>query len=807
MTRLYSQKGAVILVALCFVVVLGISLASYISMSSRAMQLSHRTFQAGLSKQLAEMGQEEALRALNRNDWSDWTNGTAVDWTLDAANKRATATITFPAGKFGQGLTGSVKIRVDNYDAYQLDSAWVTGTSYRVNDLVGDNGIWYRCIKAHTSGASNQPVNWNYWVPEGVPWTWDSSRTYAAEDLIVYNEVWYRCISSNTNHAPPSYPAEWQALVAIYTSVPAWPYTTGGQEALLLTGGGVVRLTNANWGTNPPYQWRWRDGQSYKLNDVVLYNGVWYRSGSDHTSSWSNYPTGWATVWTTMTSMWDWSNFTSYNLNDVVYHTGSNSWYRCIRAHSSAQTPSSSPLYWSNKPRFEMKWDSGRQYGANDTVFYNGLWYLSLQGSNYGQNPATATTYWASAANPSYQWDSSTSYAANTYRSYSGAWYKSLSAHTGQSPNNSTYWTSAWAQSAGVTSGAPVIYTEGTIRQAGNPATVTQLRAIVAPAPLFPNALGASTLINLPSTATIDSYDATYTYNSTTAPFSAASPNRGSSAVVAGGTTSATAVTMTSARVNGYVSAPPASTAPYAPRWTYGGTAIVTDVASPTVPPTRVDLARVSRSPFIPQFAIQAVAGGINITLPSGTITRLGTPGATTPSIYTISGNLDRISSSSDILYIVGPVVLNVTGRLYMTNSPASGRIVISPTGSLRLRFAGQLWVGGGSPVATIQNLTLDPQKCILLGTSTGNTAGSHYYWSTDPFYGVIYMPNAYLSTWSNVPLYGAVSASNIAFPQAGGQMHYDTNLRHATIPGVEQPYAITEWRELTDASELATMP
>ena len=53
-----AEKGTVILVALCFVAVLGISLAGYIAVCSRAMNISNRSYQAGLSRQLAEMGLE-----------------------------------------------------------------------------------------------------------------------------------------------------------------------------------------------------------------------------------------------------------------------------------------------------------------------------------------------------------------------------------------------------------------------------------------------------------------------------------------------------------------------------------------------------------------------------------------------------------------------------------------------------------------------------------------------------------------------------------------------------------------------------
>ena len=76
-----SIRGTVILVALCFVAVMAIVLGSYLAVTTRAMQLSNRGFQAELSKQLAEAGLEEALRAFNKNDWTDWTSSGAVPYS------------------------------------------------------------------------------------------------------------------------------------------------------------------------------------------------------------------------------------------------------------------------------------------------------------------------------------------------------------------------------------------------------------------------------------------------------------------------------------------------------------------------------------------------------------------------------------------------------------------------------------------------------------------------------------------------------------------------------------------------------
>jgi len=157
------------------------------------------------------------LRAFNKNllsgtdttaalaDWS--TGGVTSNWTLDTANKRATATITFPATKFGQGVTGSVKVRVDNYDAAQLGSTWSSSTTYRINDLVGNNGIWYRSVRNGNTNQTPSTANVTWWVHLPIPWTWSSDRTYSQYDVVNYKGIWYRYVnSSSTSGNVPTLP-------------------------------------------------------------------------------------------------------------------------------------------------------------------------------------------------------------------------------------------------------------------------------------------------------------------------------------------------------------------------------------------------------------------------------------------------------------------------------------------------------------------------------------------------------------------------------------------------------------------------
>jgi hypothetical protein len=576
------DRGTVSLVALCFAAVLGISLASYITISSRAMQFSNRSFQAGVSKQLAEVGIEEALRAFSKNDWNGWSSsGITVTWdtATHASNKRATATMSFPTGKFGQGTTATVKIRVDNYDAAHLGASWSSGKNYRINDRVGYNGIWYRCLSAHTSSTSNRPPNLAFWAEAPIPWAWCPNRSYTSNYDIVNHDhdgdgvgTWWRC--KNTHTSGSTFDAgKWNSIP--YPRLTFTNPTYYGEDTFLFHLNTWYRSKSDQWewfgfnssdwdavsgaSTNmPTLSWAYRNAQTYAFNDVVYYNVTWYRCIS--TSSTGNIPTN-TTHWENALSgsMHGWNTSLNYNLGDVVYHSGTSAWYRCIRAHS-GQTPSGSSVYWANTPLFSTEWDAGRQYSQNDTVRHNGVWYLSLQNSNAGQNPATATSYWmgANTTNTSYTWSSATSYSVGAYRCYGGVWYRCLSATTANAnhtPNNTTYWTSAWSNSWGITTGAPVVYAEATVNIPNNPAQKTQLRALLAPAPLFPNAAGATSDLTITTgTGTVDSYDSKLgAYNQTTSPFTPSAPNVSDSAVLAAA--GALAVNGTT-HVKGYLAAP-----------------------------------------------------------------------------------------------------------------------------------------------------------------------------------------------------------------------------------------------------------
>lgn len=774
--RPQSERGAIILVALCFAAVLAISLSSYLAISSQAMRLSNRSFQTDLSRQLAEAGLEQALAAFNANDWTGWT----------IAGTTASRTVTFASTKYGGvNVTGSFKLRVDNYNAFHLDATWVGGTSYQIGDLVGRNGLWYRCVQNHSSSQTpNGMANLEYWAPEPVGWKWRSNGSYANEAVVNYNGTWYRSTASSNNNTPTG--AQWTSIG--YLGPLQASHSNG--DIIYFADNNTWYRRQGGWNNDSRISWQWENGNTYSFNDLV------YRRASGSTFSWYRYINANPSSGNALTNssywengisgaMWAWSATADYNPGDVVYRSGS--WYRCLRAHDNQQPPNTT--YWSNSPAGTSAWLTGRTYAVDSVVQHNGTWYRNT-GSTTNTPPASP---WISAATPT--WNSATAYSAGNHVAYGGVWYRCLSAHTNQTPNHATYWTAV---------AAPVVYSEGIATLPDGPAVRTQLRANVAAAPLFPNALAATDTVSLGTTSLVDSYDsAAGTYAAQAA---IANNPEIFKAVVAGTRSSGMqdSVVLSSATVKGYAAAPGSSSTPAVPKVAYAASAKLQNVdgtvTSPDSTATNVDLTRISRSPYIPQLSIQTVVGGTE--LPDDNGITLGTPGATTPSVYFFDGDLDMNNASENIT-INGPVVLTIDGYLRIRSS-TSARIRITATGSLRLHVARDLRLessGGG-----IDNQTLDPKNLVVLLTRSGND-NFEISCPTQPFYGVVYLPNSgsNLSVADGVEVYGAISAQNVSL-NGSASLHYDTSLRHFAVPGVEPAYVITDWREL-GTSERATLP
>ncbi len=514
-----------------------------------------------------------------------------------------------------------------------------------------------------------------------------------------------------------------------------------------------------------------------------------------------------------------WSSSNAYTTVNMVYHRGV--WFQCIAAVSAGgSAPQADTTKWASAPSIWNPAATYTNYSATsgDIVVYGTSAYRCAR-THSNQLPTNAN-FWASVTLAN--WSASTSYTVGSIALYKGTVFRCLIAHSNQTPPNSTYWACA-----------PVIYAEGTVTLPGSTKIIrTQLRAEVNPAPLFPNAAAASTAITLSAASVVDSYDSNLMNSADTwnpampyivgdvvrsggifyrcilgntnkTPASNASnwvQPAGYAAVVTGGNTSATAVTLTSGRVNGYVAAPSTTTSPFGPRTSFGTSAVVTGSAiSTATPTTKVDTNRVIRNVHIPQFTINTPSTSGAPSLPSsGELYVSVTPPNT--KVYYHNGNLSITDSR---LYTVsGPVQIIINGyyyqSLYPSPSTASAKIQITnnATAKLEMFIAGDVALYGGG----IENLTGLPKNCAIFSNTTSTAPDMS---TTTPFHGVIYVPNGSFKVLSAATqnLYGAFSAKSLTFSTAT-PIHYDTSLRTTVFTGADTPYQITSWRELTSPTE-----
>jgi len=513
-----------------------------------------------------------------------------------------------------------------------------------------------------------------------------------------------------------------------------------------------------------------------------------------------------------------WSSNNAYTTANMVYHRGV--WFQCISAVSAGgSAPHLDTTKWTSVP---STWNPAATYtsysaSSGDFVVYGTSAYRCIR-THSGQLP-TNTNFWTSVTLAN--WINSTTYTVGSLALYKGTVFRCIVAHSNQTPPNATYW--AWP---------PVIYAEGTVTLPSSSKVIrTQIRAEFNPAPLFPNAAAASTAVTFSAASVVDSYDSnlmnsTDTWNSATAyvagdvvrsggifyrcilantnktPASNASnwvQPAGYAAIVAGGNTGGTAVTLTSGRVNGYLAAPSNTASPYAPRTSTGTSAVVTGSAiSTATPPTKIDAARVTRNVYIPQFTINFPSTSGATTLPNGTAT-LGTAGSSTPAVYYYNGNLNI--TDSRVYTINGPVQIVINGYYYQNLNSGSGakiQIANNTSAKLEMFIAGDIAIYGSG----IENLTYLPKNCVIFSSTTATAPDMS---TATPFHGVVYVPNGSFKVVGVQNLFGAFSAKNLTF-SAAAPLHYDTSLRTTVFTGADTPYQITSWRELTLVAEQLTL-
>lgn len=147
------QRGSITLLALCLTAAMAISLGSYLALCHRSQQFGIRQIQNDKVRELAQVGLEEALWALNQNNWSaSGPSGNAV-WTISGT----TRVITLAYPMTGQGMSGQVELTITNYvtppTMTPLTSAsWPAASSKATVTLAGGE-VFTKTLQASTTPA------------------------------------------------------------------------------------------------------------------------------------------------------------------------------------------------------------------------------------------------------------------------------------------------------------------------------------------------------------------------------------------------------------------------------------------------------------------------------------------------------------------------------------------------------------------------------------------------------------------------------------------------------------------------------
>jgi hypothetical protein len=334
--------------------------------------------------------------------------------------------------------------------------------------------------------------------------------------------------------------------------------------------------------------------------------------------------------------------------------------------------------------------------------------------------------------------------------------------------------------------GARTLKVTATSTQTGGRVSTRTLTASTHRAPLFVNAVAATTgtlrFTSAGNTTLVDSYDSGLRHSVTREPLPYSSQTPGFSAVLSAGSssTSSATVQLTNAQVKGYV-----ATLGTGPSYSIGARLLGPNSATTT----RIDSTRVSTSPYQPIFDIR-LPDGPRSPLPSNP--KLGTAGATTPSIYSTT---DFDLRNGATLTIDGPVKLVVSGAFYVgRNGSATPGIKISRMGSLEVFVAGEIYIGADG----IENVSGIPAQLAIYSTNSLATSEMN---TLTPFHGVIYVPNGDFTVTGNNQIFGAIIARNVVFTGTAPAVHYDIALRgrNAVFSGIETPFAISDWRETTN--------
>jgi hypothetical protein len=112
------QRGSVLIVAMIFSAIIGISLVSYMQLGRTSLKVSNNALYNNAAMNLAENGLEEAMHAINKRISDPGYDFGANGWTTGSPVPAGDARRTLPGSgsySFDQGVTGTVRVYIYGY--------------------------------------------------------------------------------------------------------------------------------------------------------------------------------------------------------------------------------------------------------------------------------------------------------------------------------------------------------------------------------------------------------------------------------------------------------------------------------------------------------------------------------------------------------------------------------------------------------------------------------------------------------------------------------------------------------------------
>ncbi len=149
----------------------------------------------------------------------------------------------------------------------------------------------------------------------------------------------------------------------------------------------------------------------------------------------------------------------------------------------------------------------------------------------------------------------------------------------------------------------------------------------------------------------------------------------------------------------------------------------------------------------------------------------------------------------NETLTILGDVTIIVTSSVGNAVSVTGNASILVPfPSSLTIYAEGNVNIAGNG----LNNGNAQPCKCQIWGTSGSNSGQNIDVSGNGALKAIIYAPYADVKINGNGDVMGAIIARNIALT-GNANFHYDEALANY---GVDTPFKVTRWRELTGAAE-----